>query len=214
MTEILPKAFERRDALINHVKQLAPWAVGEASEIRGGKLAAEEKLSAINPILYARTRNFGDGHITQLSPYIRHGILSLNAVRNYALTQCSESVQITKFIQELAWRDFWQRSYARHPEWIWNDIEPYKTGFVSDNYADKLPTNIEQGTTGLACIDHFIRELTTTGYIHNHACMYEQLAVNKNVILSHEEPFVNLKANTDFRRFYPYWNKVNEFAFM
>lgn len=44
--------------------------------------------------------------------------------------------------------------------------------------------------------------------------VYEQLPVNKNVILIHEEPFVSLKANTDFRRFYQYWNKVKEFAFM
>ena len=143
MTEILPKEFKNRDALIRHIKQLAPWAVGDASEIRGGRLAAEEKLQAIRPVLYARTRNFGDGDVTRLSPYIRNGILSLNEVRNHALTKCTEPLQITKFIQELAWREFWQRIYAAHPEWIWNDIEPYKTEFAADDYAEELSVDIE-----------------------------------------------------------------------
>ncbi|NBV28824.1 DNA photolyase [bacterium] len=172
MTEVLSRTFENHAALINYVKQLAPWAQGDSSEISGGRLAAEEKLQAINPILYERTRNFGDGHITRLSPYIRHGILSLNEVRNYALTQCSEPLRIKKFIQELGWRDFWQRIYVKNPEWIWSDIESYKTGYSAHDYADELPRDIINGTTGLACLDHFINELISTGYIHNHARMY------------------------------------------
>ncbi len=130
------------------------------------------KLAAIDPIAYANTRNYGDGAITRLSPYIHHGILSLNEVRNHALTRCSEPVQIGKFIQELGWRDFWQRVLARHPEFAWHDAEPYKTGFDAGDYAETLPDDIRQGETGVACIDAFIRELTATGFIHNHARMY------------------------------------------
>ena len=110
--------------------------------------------------------------MTRLSSYIRHGILSLNEVRNHALSHCSEPVQITKFIQELAWRDFWQRVYATHPQWAWQDAEPYKTGFLTDEYTDALPHDIVAGETNSACINTFIHELTATGYIHNHARMY------------------------------------------
>ena len=130
------------------------------------------KLANIDPIAYARTRNYGDGKITRLSPYIHHGILSLSEVRNHALTKCSEPAQITKFIQELAWRDFWQRILTAHPQWAWEDAEPYKTGFTSQDYEDALPEDIANGKTGVACIDAFIHELTATGYIHNHARMY------------------------------------------
>lgn len=168
----LPHQFPNREALIAQVRTLAPWAKGEASPIRGGASYASAALSCIDPIAYARTRNFGDGHVTRLSPYIRHGVLSLNAVRNHALTQCSEPLQITKFIQELAWRDFWQRVYATHPDWAWNDVEPYKTGFTAADYAEQLPEDIVTATTGIACVDAFIRTLTSTGYLHNHARMY------------------------------------------
>lgn len=168
----LQKQFNSRNDLTAYVKQLAPWAQGKASHILGGAQQAHATLSQIDTINYGRSRNFGDGKITRLSPYIHHGILSLNEVRNHALTQCSEPVQITTFIQELAWRDFWQRILTAHPQWAWEDIDPYKTGYSAQDYADELPDDVACGNTGVACIDAFIHELTVTGYIHNHARMY------------------------------------------
>lgn len=168
----LKKKFNDRDELIEYVQSLAPWAEGKHSDIQGGRHIAKMKLQNIEPIAYARTRNFGDGKISRLSPYIHHGVLSLNEVRNHALTTCKQPEQISKFIQELAWRDFWQRVLMHHPEWAWENVEDYKTGFSVKDYGDTLPDDIAQGRTGVACLDAFIHELTTTGYIHNHARMY------------------------------------------
>ena len=170
--EVLQKQFDGRESLIAYVKTLAPWAEDERSYIQGGRQKSEIKLLNIDPIAYARTRNFGDGKITRLSPYIHQGILSLNEVRNHALSKCSDPVQITTFIQELAWRDFWQRILTVHPEWAWEDVEPYKTGYTAQDYADVLPDDVANSKTGVACIDAFIHELTATGYLHNHARMY------------------------------------------
>lgn len=75
-------------------------------------------------------------------------------------------------MQELAWRDFWQRSAEHHPDWILQDVEPYKTGFKPQDYADTLPDDINSANTGVACIDSFIEDLMNTGYVHNHARMY------------------------------------------
>ena len=169
---LLPTRFADREALIAHVRALSPWAEGDASPIVGGAAAAQRRLQAIDPLRYAATRNFGDGKVSRLSPYLRHGALGLNAVRNAALTHDASPARVLKFIQELAWRDFWQRAYAAHPEWIWQDIEPYKTGFVAADYADALPPDIAEGRTGVACIDAFIAGLIQTGYMHNHARMY------------------------------------------
>lgn len=170
--ELLKKDFTSREELIVYVKKLAPWAAGEPSPIVGGRQNAHQKLTAIDPIAYANTRNFGNGKITRLSPYIHHRILSLNEVRNYALNKSDEPVKITKFIQELAWGDFWKRVLASNPQWAWEDVEPYKTGFPPQEYGDSLPPDIANGSTGVACIDAFIKELINTGYLHNHARMY------------------------------------------
>lgn len=172
MIEELKNNFTNRDDLIAYVKTLSPWAKGQASNFIGGKNQAINALNKIDPINYGNTRNFSDGKITKLSPYIHHGIIDLNEVRNFALTKCNEPEQIKKFVQELAWRDFWQRVADKNPEWIWQDIEQYKTGFLAQDYSDELPEDIAIGKTGIACIDHFIHDLLTTGYVHNHARMY------------------------------------------
>ena len=106
-----------------------------------------------------------------MSPHIKHGVIQnrelLNIIQDKFNFQESE-----KFIQELAWRDFW-RSYAyHHPDLLWTDVEEYKTGFKPSDYLDDLPEDIKKGETPTQVINSFIQELTQTGYLHNHARMY------------------------------------------
>ena len=170
----LPTQFENRDALVAHVKAISP-ALSETdthvSPIRGGRKAGEDKLAALDAVAYGGSRNYLDGAVTQLSPYIRHAIVTLDEVRNQALEQGAPK-QVEKFIQELAWRDFWQRVYKQNPDWIWHDVEPYKTGFSASDYADELPADIAAADTDCAAINHFVTTLQQTGYLHNHARMY------------------------------------------
>ncbi len=171
--ERLDRVFEDRDALVDYVQTLAPWLERtDASPCEGGSRAAHQRLGCIVPDKYGWTRNYLDGHVTGLSPYIRHGVLSLSQVKEAALRKVTHPKKVEKFIQELAWRDFWQRIYRKHPSWIWHDIEDYKTGWRAAEYATILPNDIRQAQTGVACIDHFIKELVETGYLHNHARMY------------------------------------------
>ena len=165
----LEKIFTNRKLLVKHVSEISPWLQdSNASSITGGISQAERQLQDIDPIEYCRTRNFLNGKVTKLSPYIRHGMLTLDRVRNEALSLCKDPQQIEKFIQELAWRDYWQRIYQRHPTHIWDDIESYKTGFQADEYEDELSADIATANTGVACIDQFIETLLRTGYMHNH----------------------------------------------
>ncbi len=168
-----PKTFKNREALIAHVANISPWLSDRnVSEWVGGRAEAEKRLAKIDPLHYGRTRNFIDGKITYLSPYIRHGILTLSEVRKAALKQCDDPKQIYKFIQELAWRDFWQRIYEQNPQWIWQNVEDYHTGYTHDDYADELPQDIREGKTPDAAMNYFIQDLVQTGYVHNHGRMY------------------------------------------
>lgn len=164
--------FDSREELVAYVASIAPWLARDTvSDFRGGREFAEQRLAEMDPVAYCRTRNDLDGKVTRLSPFIRHGTLSLNRVRNSALAH-AEGKKIEKLIQELAWRDYWQQIYKRHPDYVWNDVENYKTGYCADDYADALPEDIASGQTGVACIDRFIEVLHNTGYLHNHARMY------------------------------------------
>lgn len=170
---VLKKEFSNRSELVAYVAALSPAAAGAPSPLfEGGATAALTRLAAIDPLHYGSTRNYHDGRITRLSPYLAHGIIDLHTVRRAALDHASQPEQIIKFIQELAWRDFWQHVLAHHPEWAWQDAEEYKTGWQPADYADTLPDDIVSGRTGVAVIDAFVRELIETGYLHNHARMY------------------------------------------
>ena len=171
----LPSRFTDRAALLAHIRALSGDSSADmpVPDIAvGGRRAAETALAAIDPRAYAASRNHLDGAVTRLSPYIRHGVLSLDEVRNAALATVGDARQVEKFIQELAWRDYWQRVYLAHPERIWADVEAYKTGFDASEYDPDLPADIAAGETGVACIDQFVATLVDTGYLHNHARMY------------------------------------------
>jgi deoxyribodipyrimidine photo-lyase len=169
MSADLRRDFTNRDELSAYLKQQFPQAQGELSPTLGGVKAAEERLAAIDPARYAASRNYLDGAVTRLSPYIRHGLISLPQAREAALAKAPKA-DCAKFVNELGWRDYWQRIWARDGDGIWEDSEDYKTGILK--YEHSLPDDILQAATGLPCIDGFIDELYTTGYLHNHARMW------------------------------------------
>ena len=143
-----------------------------ASPIRGGRAAAEAALARVDAQRYTRSRNYLDGAVTQLSPYLRHGVLTLAEVRDHVLGSVRQAADAEKLVNELAWRDYWQRLYAVLGEGIWKDREPMKTGFAAKSYTDQMPEALRGGTTGLRCMDSFSEQLRTTGWLHNHARMW------------------------------------------
>jgi deoxyribodipyrimidine photo-lyase len=176
----------------------------QAFLFRGGRREAERRLAAIDPARYGATRNHLEGAVTRLSPYIRHGVLTLAEVRDAVFARLEAfgegSVQgelfagsaastVTgpvagprwspaqrrmgeKLINELGWRDYWQRLWRLWGDGIWDDREPLKTGHSPQSYAQELPADLASASTGLACIDGFATELMGTGWLHNHARMW------------------------------------------
>jgi deoxyribodipyrimidine photo-lyase len=142
------------------------------SPARGGRKEAERLLERLDPERYARSRNYLDGAVSRLSMFIRHGVVSLGEAMQAALGKVRKPGQAYKFVQELAWRDYWQRLYAQLGEGVWQDREEPKTGWRAEDYAAELPGEVARGETGLACIDGFVRELRASGYLHNHARMW------------------------------------------
>ena len=172
----LPRQFADRDGMEATLRQLFPQAPGGLSPIQGGRRAAEAALAAIDPAAYGRSRNHLDGAVTRLSPHIRHGVLSLVEVREAVFAWLARSgqppVAAQKLINELGWRDYWQRLWRQLGDGIWRDQEPLKTGHPPERYAAALPDDLLEARTGLACMDGFASELIHTGWLHNHARMW------------------------------------------
>ena len=172
----LPRTFANRQALDETLGALFPESDGALSPIRGGRASGERQLKGIDAKRYARSRNHLDGAVTGLSPWIRHGVFTLAEVRDAVFTQLQKRGQRrddgAKLINELGWRDFWQRMWIDLGDAIHDDQEELNTGHDPASYARSLPNDIREGSTGLACMDGFQQELVTRGWLHNHARMW------------------------------------------
>ncbi len=141
----------------------------------GGRQAALQRLQAFDGHTYAATRNQTVRRgVSALSPYIRHGVLGLAELRDYVLVTWGHSASTTRFVNELAWRAFWQQVYAEKGNQIYAEIEgpKYPRAERTRRGAAGLPADILSASTGLVCIDEALRELYQQGYMHNHARMW------------------------------------------
>lgn len=171
----MQRDFKNREELLTYLRDQFPQAAerdANISEIIGGREAAEKILQKVDPGKYGKTRNFFTGAVTRLSPYFRYGVMSLREVRDFVLAKARNDGDATKLVNELGWRDYWQRLYVKLGDGIWKDQEEYKTGYTATQYAPELPEDIREGTTGLVCIDSFSHDLRKIGYLHNHARMW------------------------------------------
>ncbi len=120
------------------------------------------------PAQYGRTRNFLDGAVTYLSPYISRGVLSTRKVLNSVLRREIDPSRMQKFIQELAWRDYWQQIWKVKGEAINDDLKRPQP----DVRNQEMPEALLNANSGIEAIDLAIRSLYDTGYMHNHIRMY------------------------------------------
>jgi deoxyribodipyrimidine photo-lyase len=139
-----------------------------------------QRIQQIDPVQYARSRNFSDGAVTHLSPYISRGVISTKQVFDHLLSLDLPWQRIEKLVQELAWRDYWQNTWIAKGDRINEDLkhaqDPVSNHGISDAIVDHR--------TGINAIDDAIGDLFKTGYMHNHMRMYVA-SVACNVAQSH-----------------------------
>jgi deoxyribodipyrimidine photo-lyase len=126
------------------------------------------RIDNINPIKYAKSRNFIDGDVTYLSPYISRGVISVMQIKDSILQRGYKLYEVEKFIQELAWREYWQRIWQNKGDNILSDLKQPQP----DVAHHKMPTAILENDTGIDAIDNYIKQLYEQGYMHNHIRMY------------------------------------------
>lgn len=164
----MPKNQADRDAALLNLfqnsadqphRRLLPW-------LRGGRAKGLEKLSLIQARQYGESRNFLDGKVTHLSPYLRHGCITLHEVVDFVRNEFGLSSE--KLLFEFAWREYWRNVWYAHGINIFNDMLSPKV-LLEFNH---IPQDVIVNRTGLPCMDGFITELAETGYLHNHARMW------------------------------------------
>lgn len=136
------------------------------------------RLSAFVPRAgrdYASKRNYDDlAHVSALSPYIRHRLITEEDVLKATLTRHSPQAA-EKFIQEVYWRTYWKGWLELRPS-VW---AMYRTELQAALNRVQTESGLRQewqaacrGETGIECFDHWAKQLADTGYLHNHARMW------------------------------------------
>ncbi len=128
---------------------------------------------------YSNERNYDRGpnardNVSSLSPWIRHRLLSEEEVVKAVLARFSFSTA-EKFVQEVFWRSYFKGWLEQHPS-VWEHYRNDVGRFIDELQHDKaLLTNYEaavNGKTDFECFNSWVRELSDTGYLHNHARMW------------------------------------------
>jgi deoxyribodipyrimidine photo-lyase len=124
-------------------------------------------LSTFDPVAYSKTRNHLTGQVSKLSPYISRGVITLPEIRDHVLTRAT-NVEAEKFIQELAWREYFQRVWWAKGDAIFSDLRFPRNDWRHED----LVKSLVEAQTGVTTIDTAIIELSRTGYMHNHARLW------------------------------------------
>ncbi len=127
-----------------------------------------ERLQHINPIKYAKSRNFINGSVTYLAPYISRGVVSLKQVKEIIMGKGLKPIEIEKLLQELAWREYYQRVWQEKGNLIWQDLKQGQP----DTAHHGMLSALQEANTGIKVIDDQISKLYSAGYLHNHIRMY------------------------------------------
>jgi len=126
------------------------------------------RIQNVRPKLYGDTRNFHNGRLTYLSPYVSRGVISTRMVYDYIKSLKLDWEDCEKLIQELAWRDYWQQVWNEKAGYIYRDLKSSQEAVHHYNISESLLS----GRTGIEAIDDGLAKLFQTGYMHNHMRMY------------------------------------------
>lgn len=130
---------------------------------------------------YARRRDLpGEEGTSRLSPHLHWGEVSARQVWHALAAERGE-----KFLKELAWRDFARSAVRAQPDLGWRggragfDALPWRT----DAAADADVTAWTRGLTGYPMVDAGMRQLWTTGWMHNRVRMIAASFLVKHLLI-------------------------------
>ena len=126
-----------------------------------------EQVKSYQPGKYHATRNYINGAVTSWSPYISRGFLSPVLVMDQLKEQHSYQEWIG-FMQQMAWREYFQRVWQHQGDLILQDLKAVQTDVI----LAQLPVPMHNANTSIQALDNAIAQLYDSGYLHNHLRMY------------------------------------------
>jgi len=137
--------------------------------VRGGRTEALKRLKTAiaEQKNYDEKRDFFIEKTTFLSAYIKFGCVSIREV----YSAFKKAFRLTHgLIRELLWREFFAHVLYAYPEVVGRSYQPRYRSIKWSNSKSQLE-KWKQGKTGFPLVDACMRQLNTTGYMHNRGRM-------------------------------------------
>jgi len=161
-----PEAGGARVWVAEHLGDLTEPVSDPAPAQRGGQQAADAALQAYDVAGYARRRNDvwpeQRRGSSRLSPYIRHGLLTLREVWDRVAGGPPEDVG--KFRDELLWQEYARHLYARMGTATGRSLR--------FDVAERAAEPADPWDAGARCLESARTELLTTGWLTNQTRMW------------------------------------------
>ena len=128
---------------------------------------------------YEKTRNFPaiEHGTSKLGPHLRFGTVSIRQIVLKALNAGNET-----FLNELIWRDFFMQILWYFPHTIHKAFKP-KYDRIPWRNNEKEFEKWKNGETGYPLVDAGMRELNTTGFMHNRVRMLVASFLCKHLLI-------------------------------
>lgn len=157
------------------------WEPGEAAAHRDLRRFLAEDLTR-----YREDRDVpGINATSRISPRLRWGELSPFQVWHATTTARDDSSAdgAGTFLSELGWREFAYHTYFEHPELATVNIHREYDSFPWPRLHPSVLRAWNQGRTGVPLVDAGMRELWTTGVMHNRVRMITASFLTKNLLI-------------------------------
>jgi len=137
--------------------------------VRGGRTEALNRLKTAitTQKQYDKKRDFFIEKTTFLSAYIKFGCVSIREVYSAFKNEFGLNHGL---IRELLWREFFAHVLYAYPEVVGRSYQPRYRGIKWNNSSAQLE-KWKRGQTGIPIVDACMRQLNTTGYMHNRGRM-------------------------------------------
>lgn len=175
LTESFPSEKKLTEIAQHSYPYLSLKDIGfEASGIK----VADYNISSALIENYAETRNFpGIEGTSHLSPHLRFGAVSIRKIVKTALKHRKET-----FLNELIWREFFMQILWHFPNTVTESFRPKYDHIQWRNNKSEFQSWCE-GTTGYPIVDAGMRQLNTTGTMHNRVRMIVASFLCKHLLI-------------------------------
>lgn len=193
LTEGQKKALDRLEVM--PLPSLKDWGYGEPGEllIVSGEGAAQEQLQRFGDRsleTYEQQRNIPSINGTsKLSAALKLGAIGIRRVWQTTQEAIAKSASdksrqnILTWQQELAWREFYQHVLYHFPQLADGPYREHFKHFPWDNNPQRFQAWCE-GKTGYPIVDAAMRQLNTTGWMHNRCRMIVASFLTKDLIIN------------------------------